>query len=375
MDGSASLDRAGGLGAARRVVVKIGSSSLTRDDGGLDLNRIDRVARAVAGWTGEGRDMIVVSSGAIAAGLDPLGLARRPRDLATAQACAATGQGLLMARWSQAFQAHRRHVAQVLLTTEEVMLREHYTNARRALDKLLGFRVVPIVNENDTVATKELRFGDNDLLAAYVSLMVGADALVLLTDVDGLYTARPGTPDAHRIDVVRSPDQLDGLDLGGPGTHLGSGGMVTKVQAASMAASSGTGVLLTHADLLTRALAGEACGTWFAPVAHRPASRTLWIAHAAPSRGELLVDAGAVRAITAGKKSLLAAGVRQAISHFEAGDVVDISGPDGLVARGIVAYDADTVARMAGHSAGELVREGWERPRPVVHRDDLAVLV
>ena len=364
-----------GLSHARRIVVKIGSSSLTREDGGLDLNRIDVVARLASQWCQGGREILIVSSGAIAAGLEPLGLAQRPRDLATAQATAAMGQGLLVARWSSAFQSHHRHVAQVLLTTDDVMRRDHYTNARQALEKLLGFGVVPIINENDTVATREVRFGDNDRLASYVAQMVAADALVLLTDVDGLYTAPPGTPGAHLVPTVGSHDELRSVLVTGAGSKVGSGGMVTKVQAATMATSSGIGVLLTHADRLGEALRGERVGTWFEPTGQRPASRTLWIAHAAPSRGELLLDEGAVEAITTRKKSLLAAGVRQVISHFDSGDVVDIAGPSGLVARGIVSYDSDTVAAMAGLSARDLLRSGWENPRPIVHRDDLAVLL
>lgn len=364
-----------GLSDARRIVVKIGSSSLTRDDGGLDLNRIDSVARLVAQWRRDGREIVIVSSGAVAAGLEPLGLASRPRDLAGVQAAAAMGQGLLVSRWSQAFQSHHRHVAQVLLTTDDVMRREHYTNVRQALERLLGLGVVPLVNENDTVATREVRFGDNDRLASYVAQIIAADALVLLTDVDGLFTLPPDRPGARLIPVVEDAEALRSVLVTGAGSTVGSGGMTTKVQAATMAAASGCGVLLTRADRLGQALAGEPVGTWFPPSGSRPASRTLWIAYAAPARGELLVDQGAADALSSGTKSLLAAGVRDVLSSFQAGDVVDIAGPAGLVARGIVAYDADTVASMAGRSARQLLSEGWENPRPVVHRDDLAVLV
>lgn len=363
------LDRAG------RIVIKIGSSSLTRDDGGLDLNRIDSVARLVAKWRTEGRQTVIVSSGAVAAGLDPLGFADRPRDLASVQAAAAMGQGLLVARWTSAFQAHHLDVAQLLLTTEDVMRRDHYTNVRACLDKLLGLGVVPIINENDAVTTRELRFGDNDRLASYVAQMVVADALVLLTDVDGLYSAPPSHPGARLIDEVRSTDELHAVLVTGAGSKIGSGGMVTKVQAATMAASSGIGVVLTSADRLAQVLAGEKVGTWFAPSAVRPASRRLWIAHAAPSRGEIVVDEGAALAITRGKKSLLAAGVARVLGHFESGDVVEIAGPAGLLARGIVSYDSDTIAEMAGSTAEDLRLAGWDHPKPVVHRDDLAPLL
>ncbi len=362
------------LADAHRIVVKIGSSSLTRTDGGLDLNRIDSVAGLAAQWCRDGRQIVIVSSGAIAAGLGPLGLTARPHDLATAQAAAAMGQGLLVARWSQAFQSHHVQVAQVLLTTDDVMQREHYTNARQALERLLGFGVVPIVNENDTVATREVRFGDNDRLASYVAQIVAADALVLLTDVEGLYTLPPGRPGARLIPVVDDAEDLRSVLVTGSGSVIGSGGMSTKVQAAVMAAASGTGVVLTHADHLGAALAGEDTGTWFPPTGSRPASRTLWIAYAAPARGELVVDQGAAEALVSGTKSLLAAGVRDVLGTFRSGEVVDIAGPWGLVARGIVTYDSDTIASMAGRAARQLVAQGWENPRPVVHRDDLAVL-
>lgn len=359
---------------ARRIVVKIGSSSLTRDDGGLDLNRIDVVARLAASWRARGGELIIVSSGAVAAGLGPLGLAVRPKDLATKQACAAMGQSLLMAQWSAAFQSHHLHVAQVLLTTDDVMRRDHYTNARQSLEKLLALGAVPIINENDTVATRELRFGDNDRLAAYVGQIVAADAIVLLTDVDGLYTAPPHDPSARLIPHVCSLDELEGVVVKGSRSKVGTGGMVTKLQASSMAMSAGIGVLLTSASNLGRALGGGQVGTWFAPCEQRPASRTLWIAHAAPTAGELRIDAGAVHALVERKKSLLAAGIAQVRGDFVSGDVVEIVGPKGLVARGIVSVDADAAQGMAGLSHEDLCALGWKNPRPVVHRDDLAII-
>lgn len=359
---------------ARRIVVKIGSSSLTRDDGGLDLNRIDVVARLAATWRERGGELLIVSSGAVAAGIGPLGLNARPKDLATKQACAAMGQSLLMAQWSAAFQSHHLHVAQVLLTTDDVMRRDHYTNVRQSLERLLSLGAVPIINENDTVATRELRFGDNDRLAAYVGQIVAADAVVLLTDVDGLYTAPPSEPGARLIRQVDDLNELEGIIVKGSGSSVGTGGMVTKLQAASMATEAGIGVLLTSAANLGVALAGEEVGTWFTPSAQRPTSRTLWIAHAAPSAGELHVDEGAVRALVLGKKSLLAAGVESCRGDFVSGDVVEIVGPNGLVARGIVSVDADVAQQMFGLSHDDLSDMGWSNPRPLVHRDDLAIV-
>ena len=363
-----------GVTRARRIVVKIGSSSLTRPDGGLDLNRIDQVAGMAAQWCRDNHEILIVSSGAVAAGRTPLGITGRLHDLATVQACAAMGQGLLVAQWSAAFQSHHRHVAQILLTTDDVMHREHYTNARDAMERLLSLGVVPIINENDTVATREVRFGDNDRLASYVAQIVAADALVLLTDVDGLYTAPPSDPAAELVETVTRTDDLRAVLVGGSGSSVGTGGMVTKVQAATMAAASGIGVLLTNADKLDQVFAGRKVGTWFEPTTSRPASRRLWSAHAAPSCGELVIDEGAVRALTDRKKSLLAAGITAVMGNFRSGDVVDVAGPTGLIARGIAAYDADTIAQMSGENADDLRRQGWDNPRPVIHRDDLAIL-
>ena len=364
-----------GVAGASRIVVKIGSSSLTREDGGLDLNRIDSVARLVARWRGADREVVIVSSGAVAAGLDPLGFTSKPKDLPSVQAAAAMGQGLLMARWTAAFQAHHLDAAQVLLTTDDVMRRDHYTNVRASLTRLLGLGVVPILNENDAVTTRELRFGDNDRLAALIAQMIKADALVLLTDVDGLYTAPPDHPGSKLIERVESADDLMSVLVTGAGSRVGTGGMATKVQAAMLATTSGIGVQLACADALESVLAGKNVGTWFEPSQERPASRRLWIAHVAPSRGEIIVDeGGAAHAITVGKKSLLVAGVRSVLGHFEAGDVVDVASPTGLVARGVSGYDSDTLAEIAGSGTAELAAAGHEHPRPAIHRDDLAVL-
>lgn len=363
-----------GIAAASRIVVKIGSSSLTRLDGGLDLNRIDSVARHVSRWRGADAEVVIVSSGAVAAGLDPLGFGAKPKDLPSVQAAAAMGQGLLMARWTAAFHAHHLDAAQLLLTTADVMRRDHYTNVRAALTRLLGLGVVPILNENDAVTTRELRFGDNDRLAALIAQMIQADALVLLTDVDGLYTAPPDHPGSQLIERVSGADDLMSVLVTSTGSRVGTGGMASKVQAAMMASASGIGVQLASADDLESVLLGERVGTWFEPSEERPASRRLWIAHVAPSRGEIIVDEGAASAITAGKKSLLVAGVRSVMGHFEAGDVVDVASPTGLIARGVSGYDSDTLAQVAGWGTAELQEAGHDHPRPAIHRDDLAVL-
>ena len=340
---------------ARRVVVKIGSSSLTDDEGHLDVARLTALVNTLAHRRAAGGEVVLVSSGAIAAALPVLGLAKRPKDLATQQAAASVGQGLLVAHYTRAFASHGLRVGQVLLTAEDVIRRGHYRNAHRSLTRLLELGVVPVINENDAVATREIRFGDNDRLAALVSHLVHADALVLLTDVDALYTAPPSRPGSRRIAVVEDPDQLADLEITASGTHVGTGGMVTKVDAASIASGAGVPVVLTHADTLGAALAGEDVGTWFAPADRRVTSRRLWLAHAADTRGRVVVDAGAVRAITHGKKSLLAAGVTGAEGSFEAGDPVEIAGPDGVVvARGLVSYSADELPARVGLSSDRL---------------------
>ncbi len=371
------LDRAAlaDTALARRVVVKIGSSSLTDAEGHLDVARLTALVNTLAQRRAAGGEVVLVSSGAIAAALPVLGLPRRPRDLATQRAAARVGQGLLVAHYTRAFAAHGLRVGQVLLTVEDVIRRGHYRNAQRSLTRLLELGVVPVVNENDAVATQEIRFGDNDRLAALVSHLVHADALVLLTDVDSLYTAPPNRPGSRRIAVVEHPDELAGLEVTASGSHVGTGGMLTKVAAATVASGAGVPVVLTRADTLGAALAGEDVGTWFAPAARRATTRRLWLAHAADTRGRVALDAGAVRAITHGKKSLLAAGVTGVEGTFEAGDPVELVGPDGVVvARGLVAYSSDELPERLGRSSEELRRIfGDGHDREVVHRDDLVL--
>ena len=360
---------------AKRVVVKIGSSSLTDVEGHLDVARLTALVNTLAARRAAGGEVVLVSSGAIAAALPVLKLARRPQDLATQQAAASVGQGLLVAHYTRAFAAHGLRVGQVLLTAEDVIRRGHYRNAHRSLTRLLELGVVPIVNENDAVATREIRFGDNDKLAALVSHLVNADALVLLTDVDALYTAPPTRPGSRRIAVVDDMDQLAELEITASGSHVGTGGMVTKVDAASIASGAGVPVVLTHADTLGAALAGEDVGTWFAPAGKRVTSRRLWLAHAADTRGRVVVDAGAVRAITHGKKSLLAAGAIAVEGTFEAGDPIEIAGPDGtVVGRGIVSYSSEEIPARLGRSSAELrERFGDGNDRELVHRDDMVL--
>jgi glutamate 5-kinase len=365
------------VAAARRVVVKVGSSSLTTALGGLDLARVDALVDALAGPAVGGREVVLVSSGAIAAGLAPLGLKARPRDLATQQAAASVGQGLLMRAYTESFGRHGRTVGQVLLTVDDVTRRAHYRNAYRTLRRLLDLRTVPIVNENDTVATEEIRFGDNDRIAALVSALVDADLLLLLSDVDALYTGNPRRPDSARIDEVRGEEDLAGVAIGRTGrAGLGTGGMVTKVEAARIATGAGIPVLLTSAPLAADALAGEQVGTFFHRVRERPAARLFWLAHATSPRGRLHLDEGAVKAVVSRRASLLAAGITGVDGQFTAGDPVDLVDPAGrAVARGLVNYDAGELPGLLGRSTGDLAAElGPAYEKEVVHRDDLVLL-
>ena len=353
------------IATAQRLVVKVGSSSLTTAAGGLDPQRLDALVDALAVRPGQ---LVLVSSGAIAAGLAPLGLSRRPRDLATQQAAASVGQSLLVQRYATAFTRHGRTVGQVLLTADDVVRRSHYTNAKTTLDRLLALSVVPVVNENDAVATEEIRFGDNDRLAALVAHIVRADALVLLSDVDGLYDGDPRDPASRLLPVVTGPADLEGISIGGTGSGLGSGGMASKVDAAALATGAGVPVLLAATADVAAALRGEG-GTLFMPTGTRSPGRLLWLAHASTPRGQLVLDSGAVAAVCQRRTSLLPAGVTAVRGEFAAGDPVELVGPDGVaVARGLVAYDAGELPALLGRSTRELGL------REVVHRDDLVVL-
>ncbi|WP_311197955.1 glutamate 5-kinase [Ornithinimicrobium sp. INDO-MA30-4] len=296
------------VSGAHRVVVKVGSSSITLPEGGVDGFRLQSLSTAIAKKWQAGTQVILVSSGAIAAGMLALGLERRPKDLATQQAAASAGQGSLMATYTQAFSAFGLNVGQVLLTADDMHRRSHYVNASRTLERLLELEVVPVINENDTVATDEIRFGDNDRLAALVAQLVDADALVLLSDVDALYDGHPSKPGTSRIPLVKDASDLIDIDIATTGSSVGTGGMVTKVGAASMAAAEGIPVLLTSATQVHEALTGEDVGTLCAHRSQKSARRR-WLAHASHVTGRLILDAGAVEAVVKRQTSLLPVGV------------------------------------------------------------------
>lgn len=357
----------GALRDARRVVVKVGSRSLLAAD-----DRFAALAAQLAHQITSGRQMLLVSSGAIALGRARLGMTARPNDMARLQAAAAVGQSALMHRWERAFETQERHVAQVLLTHADLADRERWLNARNALDALLELGAVPVINENDTVAVDEIRFGDNDQLAAMVATLAGADLMVLLTDVDGVEDAS-GT----RLGVIQAGDALEGV-FREASDDVGRGGMRSKVDSARRATHRGVPAIIASAadpDALTRILAGEDVGTLLLPRGARLASRKHWIAYTLKPSGAIVVDAGAAEAL-ARHASLLPAGIVGVRGAFEPGDAVRLIGPSGEFARGLVRYGVSDVARLAGARSAEVERRlGRPGAAVVVHRDDLVVVV
>ncbi len=370
------ITRRADLPMARRVVVKVGSSSLTSIENSIDENALRSIVDALGRVKAQGVEVVFVSSGAITAGLQPLGLSRRPKDLATKQAAASVGQGLLISRYTDYFTRYDVTVGQVLLTAEDLMRHSQYKNAHRQIERLLDLGILPIVNENDAVATHEIKFGDNDRIAALVAHLIKADALLLLSDVDALYT-RPPKDGGERIPTVEDPiTDLEGVEIGTIGrAGVGSGGMVTKVQAARIAASSGIPALVTSAANIESALAGDDVGTWFATTGGRRNVRLLWLAHLADIKGTLTLDDGAVEAIR-GRRSLLAAGVTEVSGKFTAGDPVAMVDSQGKeVAHGLINYASDEVPGMLGKRTHELGEEfGEDHARELVHVDNLVTM-
>jgi glutamate 5-kinase len=361
----------------RRVVLKVGSSTLTGRDGAyLDPARLDKVVDLIAWLKGQGREVVLVSSGAIASGLSPLGLKDRPQDLTMQQTVASVGQGLLIRSYFDSFARHRIIPTQVLITAEDVMRRSHYLNVRSTLLKSLELGLVPVINENDSVALAEIKFGDNDRISALVSHIVNADLLIILTDVDALYDAPPRSGGAKRIDRVSDFASLDALDITGSDSKVGSGGMITKIEAARIATSAGVTTLLTDLDHATDALHDGSFGTLFMAQSDRIASRRLWLAHASSVRGRLLLDAGAVTAITDRGSSLLPAGVTGCEGSFLSGDTVELISPHGeVIARGLVGYDSEEIPRLLGKTTKELSEKfGEEYGHELVHRDEMVLL-
>ncbi|MBM7825233.1 glutamate 5-kinase [Arcanobacterium pluranimalium] len=357
------------LGAASRIVIKVGSSSLTAPDGSLDETRLAELVDVVALARARGQEVLLVSSGAVAAGIKPLGFNSRPKNVRDQQAAAMVGQSRLMHAYATKFASYGITIGQVLLTPDDVIDRRHYANAQGSLKRLLHHGVVPIVNENDAVVSDDLRFGDNDRLAALVAHLVDATALVLCTDVEGLFSGPPNLPDSVLISEVLSMAQLENLRITGKGSDVGTGGMRTKVAAADIATAGGIGTLLVSTDSLRRALEGEQVGTWFVPRGRRTSARSLWMKYSARISGTLIVDDGAAHALRSGGASLLAVGIKAVRGSFAAGDMVEVCESTGQrIAVGMVAFSNGEVEEFAGLVDG--VQRG-RAPRPIIHVDDL----
>jgi glutamate 5-kinase len=365
--------------AARRVVVKIGTNALTSATGRFNRAHFEALGEDLL-WASQGRELVVVSSGAIALGVERLGLPARPKDIPGKQACAAVGQSRLMQAYEEALGRADKRVAQVLLTHEDVQDRRRYLNVKHALERLIEAGVVPVINENDTVSVDELKFGDNDTLGSLVAGVVEAEVLVVLSDVEGLYTADPRKdPQAKLMEQVEAvtPELL--ALAGGSGSAVGTGGMATKVRAAARVAERGIRCVITSGAVpgrLRAVLQGEAVGTLFEVAESRRSARMSWIAHALRPKGRLVVDAGAREAIVSGKRSLLPSGVKQVEGDFGRGDPVDLADEQGAVfARGLSAYEDDELRRIAGRKSTEIEAIlGFRYIDEAIHRDDLAVL-
>jgi glutamate 5-kinase len=389
---------------AERIVIKIGSSSLTGKNGErLDPSKIDTLVDLVATLSKNGKEVLIVSSGAIAAGIAPLGLPARPKDLALQQAAASVGQGILIRNYTQSFSRYSLIASQVLLTSEDIVRRAHYKNIRSTLFKLIELGVIPIINENDSVGVQEIRFGDNDRIAALISQIVKADLLVMISDVKGLLNNPPdqlkssdkSEKEIEVISLVENFSEIENLTVTGSGSKVGSGGMVTKIEAAKIATSGGTSTLLTNLEEVSRILLpnssdassksnassnvgveDKSLGTLFLGAEEKIGSRDLWLAHASTPRGKLTLDPGAIAAVIERGSSLLPTGVQSFSGDFSAGESVElVDGSGKVIARGIIGFDSDEIGKLLGRSTKELSEEfGAEYGRELIHRDDLVLL-
>jgi glutamate 5-kinase len=356
------------------VVVKLGSSVIAEETGELRLSVIARVCEEVAALQRSGASVIVVTSGAIARGMRLLDLPMRPTAIEELQAASAVGQGRLYRTYDELLREAGVQTAQVLLTFFDMSARSHYLNARRTLQTLLRWQIVPVINENDTTTTDEISFGDNDFLAAQVAVLVGADLLVMLTDARGLYTADPASdPQAELVAEVSDFEALEGLQIGAATSPIGSGGMRSKVVAAEMATAGGIPAVIASGfepGALARAFAGEPVGTRFAPQRSRHSSFKLWLKYAKPSHGSLTVDAGATRALREGGTSLLPVGIVGAKGEFEAGDAVTVHADDGrLIGKGICNYSAGELRQVMGMKSADVRAILPRATEEAVHRD------
>ncbi|MHB1127521.1 MAG: glutamate 5-kinase [Bacillota bacterium] len=362
-----------------RLVVKVGTSTLTHSNGQLNLYHLEKLVRQLADIANQGKEVVLVTSGAVGAGIGKLGLKQRPKNIPEKQAAAAVGQGVLLHMYEKLFAEYGHTVAQVLLTREDVADRRRYLNARNTLLTLLQYRVIPIVNENDTIAVDEIRLGDNDTLSALVAGLVDAHLLILLTDTDGLFTGNPkSNSQATLIPLVSEINQdIEGL-AGGAGSTGGTGGMATKVHAARIAMGTGIPMIIANGSregIIRRILQGEGEGTLFITKEGRMHARKRWIAFGSDIQGSIHVDAGATQAILTGGKSLLPIGVTAVIGSFEAGNVVSVIGPEGQeIARGMVNYNATEVEKIKGKKSSEIASVlGYKDYDEIVHRNNMSL--
>ena len=369
-----------GLKNAKRVVVKVGTSTITRANGASNLTRMEEIVREIAALKDEGREMVLVTSGAIAVGMHRMGLKTRPKDVSKRQALAAVGQGVLMHLYETMFASYGQTAGQVLLTKENSLRHHQYTNSRNALLAMLAMGVLPVINENDAVSVDEVKIGDNDTLSATVASLLDADALIILSDVDGLYTKNPQEhPDAKLISEVREVvPEIEAL-AGGAGTSGGTGGMVTKIEAAKIAMSAGVTMVIARGDrfgVMREVLEGQNVGTVFVAKEEHLRARKAWLAFGRHIEGNLTVDEGCVRAMRSGA-SLLAAGIAQVDGDFAKKSTVRVLGTDGReIARGVANYGADEIRRIAGKKTKEIAKILPEAAHDeVIHRDDLVMMV
>lgn len=369
------------LSGAKRIVVKVGTSTITYPNGKRNFSQIDRLARELSDLQNQGKEMILVSSGAVAVGVDRLGLETKPSTIPGKQAAAAVGQGVLMHTYEKFFAEYGQIVAQVLITRTEAIDRHRYTNSRNTFMELLRRRVIPIVNENDVVALDELKIGDNDNMSSLVAGIVDADLVIILSDIDGLYTANPITdPTATLVHTVMEITPAVEASAGGVGSSRGTGGMATKIQAAKTAVTSGIQLVIasgSEKNAITRILQGEEVGTLFVSRENRLQFRKRWLAFGAKIKGSIIVDDGCAKAVAkAGGCSILPAGIRQVEGEFEAGSTVSVLSLERReLARGLAHYSSGELEKIMGHKSGEIESIlGHKNFDEVIHRDDLVIL-
>lgn len=364
----------------KRIVVKVGSSTLTHETGKLNYYRIERLAMEIADLENQGKEMVLVSSGAVSAGMGPLGLSARPKTIREKQAVAAVGQGVLMHTYEKIFREYGQNVGQVLLTRMDAQDRKKFMNSRNTLLTMLQMGIIPIINENDVVAIDEFKIGDNDTLSAMVSNFIDADLLIILSDVDGLYTANPQThDDAQIIPVVDEVDKHIYDIAGGAGSSIGTGGMYTKIQAASIATSSGVDMVIasgSEQEILLRICQGEEVGTWFRAKDSNLHTKKRWLLSGSKAQGSVIVDKGCRDALIAHGSSLLPVGIAAVEGTFHEGDIVNVIYEGMVIAKGIVNYNSESVDAIKRHKTDEieaiLGHEGVYEE--VIHRDNLVVM-